>query len=112
MVSEEVFLGEIAGPMYTATKIPFMCSQKRSCADTVPISTFMCVIYKYPGLVHIFSCSRVGRLILGIHKSLRHMNVQNWDRGRAFLFLGIFVRSFGTVSLQSDERFVEDDFHI
>ncbi len=89
---------------YTATKIPFIYSQKRDSAASVPVSTFMYLwmIYIFLGSFHIFSCSRIGRPIAGIYKSLTHLHeCGNWDWGRAIAFLKIFVSNFWVLCLCS-----------
>jgi hypothetical protein len=57
---------------HTARKIPFIYSFSGNCAAAVRKSTFECLwaIYIFPGLVYIFPCSRIGRPILEIYKSL------------------------------------------
>jgi hypothetical protein len=49
-----------------------MYSQKRNCSASVPVSTWSCLweIHIFPGLAHIFFCSRIGRPVIGIYKSL------------------------------------------
>jgi hypothetical protein len=50
------------------TKIPFVYSQNRNCAGSVPVSTFICVRERFiysQARSTIFSCSRIGRPICG-----------------------------------------------
>jgi hypothetical protein len=67
---------------YTGKKFRLMYSRKRKCVASVPISTFMCLwaIYIFPHpSTYIFSCSRIGRPIVGIYKSLTDSWI--WELG-------------------------------
>ncbi len=60
-----------------------------------PISTFMNLwaIFIFPWSVYLFCCSQLGRLILGICKSLTDTWMWNWKRGCA-VFLRIHKSDF------------------
>ncbi len=78
----------------TAMENPFMCSQKKNCAASVPHS---CVcelfIYSQDRSTYFPAAEQADRSWEHINRSQTH-EWGNWDWGRAILFLGIFVSNF------------------
>jgi hypothetical protein len=55
-----------------------------------------------PRICPHISCSRIGKSIVGIYKSLTNtLESVNWDCGLAIPFLGIFVSNFSVLDLCS-----------
>ncbi len=74
---------------------PFIV-QKRNCAVTVPIPTFMflCTICIFPRSVCIFCCRKIGDRSWEYINRLQTHGCENWDWGRAVPFLGIHKSKF------------------
>ncbi len=87
-----------------------MYSFSGNCAASVPISTFMCLwaIYIFLGSVLIFSCSRIGRPILGMYKSLT--DTWMWKMGLWLpnFFSGNIVSEISVLCICSVARILAD----
>ncbi len=75
---------------HTVPKIRFTYSPKWNCVASFPIPTIMYLsaIYIFPGSVCLFVSSKIGRSILGIHKSLTDTWMWKMEDRTLFLCFG------------------------
>ncbi len=85
----------------TKPKIRNIYSQKRNCAATVPIPTFMflCAIYIFLRSVCIFCCRKICGPIVGIYKPLTYTWIRRGTEATQFLFWEYRNRNFFAVWL-------------
>ncbi len=89
--------------VYTTLQRKSHFCRKRNCVSEG-------IIYIFPGSVHLFFCSRIGRPILGKYKSL--IDTWMWKLGLRLLnsFAGntYLFRTFGIVSLQCTIKYINE----
>jgi len=93
----------------TVPKIRFMYFQKWNYLSSFPIPAFMYLraIYIFPGLVCLFSCSKIGRLILRNWKiAHRYMNVGTEHYEAAQLHFWEYINRNQTFILDSHRPFI------
>ncbi len=95
----------------TVPKIRFMHFQRWNCAASFPIPTFMYLwaIYLFPGLVFLFSCSKICRRILGIYKSFTNTWMWKWgDKTLNFFFNNKAVQFYFWEYINRNQTFILD----